>query len=58
MPASDALARFDPDRTHTQIANRFTCTARHAHGHPRIQVRMSITDFYRQCGEKGLGVGK
>ncbi|HEV2081581.1 MAG TPA: hypothetical protein VGR32_03905 [Brevundimonas sp.] len=58
MPAADALARFDPDMTYAQVANRFTCTACHAHGHPRIQVRMSIADFYRDCRVKGLGVGR
>lgn len=57
MSAEDALKRFDPDLTYVQVANRFTCSGCGARGHPRIQVRMSITDYYAACKAKGIMVG-
>lgn len=50
------VARLDPDVTYAQVANRSACTACDAHGHPRIWVRMSIADFYRDCKAKGIAV--
>ena len=57
MSAEDALKKFDPDQTYTEAANRFTCSSCGARGHPRIQVRMSITDYYAACRAAGILVG-
>jgi hypothetical protein len=57
MSAEEALRRFDPDLTYTQVANRFTCTACGGRGHPQVQVRMCILDFYAACRANGIMVG-
>lgn len=57
MTAAEALKRFDPDLTYVQVANRFACSACGARGHPRIQIRMCITDYYAACRDAGIMVG-